>query len=857
MAGVDICHSPCSVYMGSGAKVKAAELLSSTHEDNDEHGEVKTNTSSQKSPKFKIETYRIVVGVLVLLSAVAFTLITNSSLRKAEDDTYRAQYKAIAGELQQGISAAVNKLHVASTSMALSAALAYPNSSSWPNASIPGYSQLNDNIHGLSNSRITLSPIVLPEEVHSFEVYAREAFIRDPTVPEDTAGYNDFGFGVFSIGINGERYHDTTGATNFSNYNFLTPILMSAFPARSTAFLFNTHSEIVRGSAMDAVYNCVQQISPGSESRCFSMTDVVQHISDNKFEGTTLLYAPIFSFADGVLVGFSTLGFSWDGLLIGLLSHVVDSVECVISTSTVSFTIELKNGVPSVKGIGDLHNKRFDSTRVEQTIALDTMVNSSSVYTVAVFSTRELYSSFHTNLPLIATLSCLCIILLNMVAMLFYDRLISDDRTTKDIILKHKRDFVRFVSHEVRTPLNSVSLGLRYLEEELQDKVHIVMGSTSVNSVTYQNLLHNECDSVRSTAVTNESIKSRGGLLSTLDLHNYLNLLREIQVSTGVAVSVLNDFLQYDKIEAGKMQLESKPVSFHNIVLDNLKLFRVQAAELHINIVLRFNDDVDQPPNTDSHLNIPTSIPSTQRNLVVMGDSARLGQVVRNLVSNAIKFSNQDSTIIVKLEWKMSGLPDKQELAIGSVDLQPAGSLVLTVIDRGPGLTPIDLGNLFKEGVQFNPNELQGGQGSGLGLWISKGIVNMHHGRVWAESAGLEKGCSFFAELPALQTSNTPQDLDAGSKQQEVGIKRSLSRDLALQGLNVLVVDDASSNRKCVVRLLQRRKCVCITAEDGIQAVDVMKSDLGSTIDCILMDNEMPKVSTDTIHVYLYSTNDI
>jgi signal transduction histidine kinase len=843
---------------------------------------------SPKGSKWKLSIIRLVVAVLLFISAIAFAFFTYYFLWKSENDTYRSQFTTISGELLQGISSTVNKLHVASNSMATSASLAHANSSSWPNASIPGYGELNENILGLANAKVTMLPIVWPEGVLEFEAYAKKAFAADPDIPEETAGYNDdFGFGVFAFDDTGTRYHDTTGTTTFSEHNFLTPIFMSALPATSKAFLFNAHSEIIRGTAIDAVYDCAMELN---DRDCFAMTDVVQVISYDDFKPTTLLFSPVFSFNDHVLVGFTTTMFQWDKILGGLLSPAVDSVECVISTDTVAFTIEVTHGVAQLKGGGDLHNTRFSDIREQRFISLDTLVNSSAVYSVEVYSTLALYNAFHSNIPLVATASSLAFILLTMVVVVLYDHLISDERCTKDSVLKHKRDFVRFVSHEVRTPLNSVCLGLRFLEEELQDQLLFFSRSSSSLSTT-DLMAPTESGEAAATATaagaaagtntvqqhTSRTEERRGsgsdrpsvssnivplhdtaktpGRKVVDDIKNYLVLVREIQSSSGVAVSVFNDFLHYDKIEAGTMTLDIKPVPILNVVLDNVKLFLIQAFELRVKVILVFDESL-QPQPTKGQVcasrqesdpvqkHSIAEIPAGQADLSVMGDAARIGQVVRNLLSNAIKFSDPQSSVTVNVGWRVHGLPAAQDMGGDRDNIHPCGSVLLSVTDSGPGMSPADLSSLFQEGVQFNPNELQGGQGSGLGLWISKGIIDLHRGHLWAESPGLKCGCSFFAELPAVRCSERRSLRTVPSQLALPALPRvGLDGDPA-RFLSVLVVDDSPTNRKCAVRLLQRRNYQCSTAEDGLEAVNIMQSEQGALFDCILMDYEMPKVST-------------
>ena len=87
------------------------------------------------------------------------------------------------------------------------------------------------------------------------------------------------------------------------------------------------------------------------------------------------------------------------------------------------------------------------------------------------------------------------------------------------------------------------------------------------------------------------------------------------------------------------------------------------------------------------------------------------------------------------------------------------GVVRISVKDSGAGLAPRDLARLFQEGVQINANKLQGGGGSGFGLFITKGIVTQHNGgRIWCESKGEGTGCAFLVELPVVDVAQLPPE---------------------------------------------------------------------------------------------------
>ena len=111
--------------------------------------------------------------------------------------------------------------------------------------------------------------------------------------------------------------------------------------------------------------------------------------------------------------------------------------------------------------------------------------------------------------------------------------------------------------------------------------------------------------------------------------------------------------------------------------------------------------------------------------------------------------------------WIPDGLPET--LIDDKAGYIPAGSLLVTCKDNGAGLTPENIDELFQEGVQFNANVLQAGQGSGLGLCITKGIVELHQGAIHAESGGINEGATFIVELPVVNEIRMDSDVEVGS----------------------------------------------------------------------------------------------
>jgi hypothetical protein len=225
----------------------------------------------------------------------------------------------------------------------------------------------------------------------------------------------------------------------------------------------------------------------------------------------------------------------------------------------------------------------------------------------------------------------------------------------------------------------------------------------------------------------------------------------------------------------------------------------------------------------------------------------------------------------VSVYWNPDGLASSSKTWLGSSSkLKAAGSMVVRVTDTGAGLSSENLAKLFSEGVQFHANELQAGGGSGLGLWISKGIVDMHDGQLSATSPGEGLGSVFTLELPvgmlvhSEATGDNVCDLESGQnsrKRRRVQVSHSdarvhpravenkwehtdrvsISSDVSVLGppvvgailkLNnidevevfqvktVLVVDDSKMSRKVLCRLLVAAGYICHEACDGQDAID-------------------------------------
>jgi len=256
-------------------------------------------------------------------------------------------------------------------------------------------------------------------------------------------------------------------------------------------------------------------------------------------------------------------------------------------------------------------------------------------------------------------------------------------------------------------------------------------------------------------------------------------------------LKVINDILDFSKIEAGKMELENSAFNLNKIITDTISLFKDKALEKNITI----------------SYSIEESCP-----LHLVGDSLRIKQVLQNLVSNAIKFTEKGAV----------------KIAIsGSIIDDNTASIMVSVIDSGIGIDPESQGKLFSDFTQVDSSTTRKFGGTGLGLAICKQIVTLMQGEIGINSQ-IDHGATFWFTLN-LTINNDVQVED--NKDQA-----PLSSTTPLTG-KILLVEDNVVNQLVAKAILEKFGLTLDLATDGQQAVNKFGS---NTYDMILMDCQMP-----------------
>ncbi len=246
-----------------------------------------------------------------------------------------------------------------------------------------------------------------------------------------------------------------------------------------------------------------------------------------------------------------------------------------------------------------------------------------------------------------------------------------------------------------------------------------------------------------------------------------------IQRSSDSLLTIINDILDFSKIEAGKLELEPIPFNLQTTIEDVGHFMAVHAERQGIKLIMRYAPDAPQK---------------------VLGDAGRIRQVLTNLMSNAIKFT-QEGHVMVDVQC----LSHEKEKAFFRFSIE----------DTGIGIDPDKIQNIFEKFAQEDSSTTRKYGGTGLGLAICKQLVELMGGNITATSKlGSGSVFTFTVHLP-LDPSKSPAEETSRAD---------------LKGLRVLIVDDNVINRQIYTELLTSWQVECDAAESGQMALQKLRS---------------------------------
>ena len=291
-------------------------------------------------------------------------------------------------------------------------------------------------------------------------------------------------------------------------------------------------------------------------------------------------------------------------------------------------------------------------------------------------------------------------------------------------------------------------------------------------------------------------------LLKECHDENLREYAKNIQSAGQSLLSIINDILDISKIESGKMEILTIRYQLFSVLNDCYNLTKIKLQNKPVSFIMQINE----------------KLPSW-----LYGDEVRIRQIINNFLSNAVKYTKEGN---ITFELDFEEKTDEQIL------------LVITVRDTGIGIKEEDLGKLFESFTRIEEKRNRNIEGTGLGLNLTKNLVNLMDGEVFAEST-YGKGSCFTAKIPQKIADAKPMG-DFGKRYQQY---LSTSDDDKLSFLapdaKILVVDDVTMNLKVVEGLLKATKIQIDTAVSGSECLECVKT---TPYQMIFLDHMMPEM---------------
>lgn len=296
------------------------------------------------------------------------------------------------------------------------------------------------------------------------------------------------------------------------------------------------------------------------------------------------------------------------------------------------------------------------------------------------------------------------------------------------------------------------------------------------------------------------------GILGLTDLVLHSNIsgqkrtyLEMVHSSAERLLKLINNILDFSKIEAGKLELDIAPFSLRGTIAGALEILAISASKKNIGLTVACDEHIPD---------------------MLLGDAGKLSQILINLVGNGVKFT-QKGNVTLNVDWKEHN--GRQNSPV---------NLHFQVRDTGIGIPETKIKSIFKAFSQLSTSRKSTQRGTGLGLVIAGELVEMMGGKICVKSKPeVETTFSFTVQftVPAAQT--------IVAKESETASSNSARAKLSGKPLQILVVEDEYINQILAVTLLEREGWKVQMAENGIQAINILKDNL---FDLALMDIQMP-----------------
>lgn len=374
---------------------------------------------------------------------------------------------------------------------------------------------------------------------------------------------------------------------------------------------------------------------------------------------------------------------------------------------------------------------------------------------VGIFQTEEINLFFSTWIYIIYLLFyCFGMItlLILITGVESYQIMMEEKNKVAQEALEAKSNFLANMSHEIRTPMNAISGMAQLLSQKNFEK----------------------------------------------EEKEYIDT---IQKSSESLLSIINEILDFSKIDSGKMEIVEEEYHFNSLIHDVLSIIEFRMREKSVKLVI----DIDP--------HIPR---------VLIGDELRIRQILINLLNNAVNFTYRGH-IRLHIIWQKN---DEKE-----------GCLEVEVEDTGIGISEENMKKLFRAFGQIDTRKNRNVEGTGLGLVISKRLLNQMGGDIWVEST-LNEGSVFSFRLPQRVKDGRASNYEA-NHDKVFAANDEFKITFRAPGAKVMVVDDNKVNLQVASELMKKFGFEPVLVDSGIEAINKIEEHLVS-FDLVFMDHMMP-----------------